>query len=208
MGAPGLWPGRALSPLPACGLQPLAARTIPLGSVPGGGNRATKADERPVAGPGGSCHGGSSPRLYQEGEPGQHARRDPPGSLDATMQISCRYPAYDAHTMHNTIQLCTKAHITLTFISPLALSLALEAALGRDLRQVQKAITAAKAGLASTSDSAVLLQKKLEAAIGPEPTTAQDVLGRPEIAQVLERRSKTKFRAPNPDEILLASKKW
>ena len=68
-------------------------------------------------------------------------------------------------------------------LSPLAPTLALEAALGRDLRQVQHAITAAKAELATTSDSAALLQQKLEAAIGLEPTVAQDVLGRPEIAQ-------------------------
>ena len=39
--------------------------------------------------------------------------------------------------------------------------------------------------------------------MGPEPS-AQDVLGRPEVAQVLEDR-KARFRSPNPDEILLAS---
>ena len=88
-------------------------------------------------------------------------------------------------------------------LSPLAPSLALEAALGRDLRQVQKAIIAAKAELTATTGGAELLQQQLQAAIGPGPS-AQDVLGRPEVAQVLEDR-KARFRSPNPDEILLAS---
>ena len=91
-------------------------------------------------------------------------------------------------------------------LSPLAPTLALEAALGRDLRQVQKAITAARAELESTADDTALLQQKLEAAMGPEPTVAQDVLGKPDVAQVIQRKSANQFRAPTPEETLVASR--
>ena len=80
--------------------------------------------------------------------------------------------------------------------------------MGRDLRQVQDAITAAKAELATTSDSAALLQQKLEAAVGLEPTVAQDVLGRPDIPQILERCSGVKQPQPTSNTVLLASNKW
>ena len=92
-------------------------------------------------------------------------------------------------------------------LSPLAPSLALEAALGRDLRQVQDAILAAKAELArgpSHDRGTEPLQQRLEAALGPDLAAAQQVLGKPEVAQVLEARTKHWFRSPNLDEILLA----
>ena len=95
-------------------------------------------------------------------------------------------------------------------LSPLAPSLALEAALGRDLRQVQEAIIAAKAELARASPhdgGTEPLQRRLEAALGPDLAAAQEVLGKPEVAQVLEARTKHWCRSPDLHDILLASRR-
>ena len=74
---------------------PFRIQDSPPGQFARRGGGVTKADDRflcgqsdkglgPVAGPGGSSPRGSSPGLYQEGEPGQHARRDPPSHIDDT----------------------------------------------------------------------------------------------------------------------------
>lgn len=89
-------------------------------------------------------------------------------------------------------------------LAPLAPTLALEAALGRDLRQVQKAITAARAELEATEGGTAQLQKQLDEAIGPGSPMAQDVLGRPDVRQVIQRKA-PRSREPEPGERLVAS---
>ena len=60
-------------------------------------------------------------------------------------------------------------------LAPLSGSVALEASLGRDLKHVERAIVAARAELAvvkSTLTTQPSLQESLEAALGPDLSTA------------------------------------
>ena len=90
-------------------------------------------------------------------------------------------------------------------LAPLSGSVALEASLGRDLKHVERAIVAAKAELAvvkSTLTTQPSLQESLEAALGPDLSSAAGALGKPEVNQILECHAKDNWhRRPSDKEI-------
>ena len=74
-------------------------------------------------------------------------------------------------------------------LAPLSGSVALEASLGRDLKHVERSIIAAKAELVAIKSSSVAqssLQENLEAALGPDLSSAAGAIGKPDIDQILE----------------------
>ena len=90
-------------------------------------------------------------------------------------------------------------------LAPLSGSVALEASLGRDLKHVEKAIIAAKAELAAVKSFVGLkasLQDSLEASLGPDLSAAAGALGKPDVDQILECRSKAWWRSPSLGEVL------
>jgi len=90
-------------------------------------------------------------------------------------------------------------------LAPLSGSVALEASLGRDLKHVEKSIIAAKAELAAIKSSSAAqssLQESLEAALGPDLSSAAGALGKPNVDQILECRAKAWWRDPTLGEVL------
>jgi len=97
-------------------------------------------------------------------------------------------------------------------LAPLSGSVALEASLGRDLKHVERSIIAAKAELAAIKSSSAAqssLQENLEAALGPELSSAAGALGKPDVDQILECRAKAWWRNPSIGEVLaLNTARW
>jgi len=97
-------------------------------------------------------------------------------------------------------------------LAPLSGSVALEASLGRDLKHVERSIIAAKAELAAIKSSSAAqssLQESLEAALGPDLSSAAGALGKPDVDQILERRAKAWWRDPTLGEALaLNTARW
>ena len=99
-------------------------------------------------------------------------------------------------------------------LSPLAASLALEASLGRDLRQVQTSILAAKARLASlTSVSqggmphADTAQVTVDDVLGVSLTTSTGPLGKPKAEDILAQKVKGWSRKPFDKELVVINDK-
>ena len=96
-------------------------------------------------------------------------------------------------------------------LSPLAPSLSLEASLGRDLRQMQTAILAAKAKLVSLSADTVhvphdeSLQEVFEDALGLSFDDQDGPLGKPLVEDVICRRTKGWHRQPSCGELLVVN---
>ena len=96
-------------------------------------------------------------------------------------------------------------------LSPLAPSLSLEASLGRDLKQMQSPMLAAKAKLVSLSaDTGHVphdesLQQVFEKALGLSFEDQDGLLGKPLVEDVIYRRTKGWYRQPTQGELLVVN---